>query len=150
MVDDTATMRMIVQSLCWVGSIVASMKPLMATRHLSLSRRKTICGDHHRQFTCHASTVWELCRRVRNELKFKNLPIFGDDHGLLTTTRLKRYSRPAPTDFINKPINELELQSRGASHSRTAGGGKKKLYQAKAQALLANERKSPLAGQGQS
>jgi signal transduction histidine kinase len=85
-------------------------------------------------------TGLELCHLVRTKLKFKNLPIL-----VMTTDNdydtVAKVFKAGATDFISKPINELELVSRVRRilEQRTT---EKELYIAQNAAQLATTRKS--------
>lgn len=81
-----------------------------------------------------------VCEKVRTELKFKNLPI------LIMTNRhdystVETVFKTGATDFITKPLNEMELSSR-VSRILEQRRTEKNLYIAQQGALRASEQKS--------
>ncbi len=82
----------------------------------------------------------ELCEKVRNELQFKNLPMLvmtnAHDYNTVETV----FSAGA-TDFITKPINEVELTSR-VKRVLEQRSTEKSLYIAQKAAERANGQKS--------
>ena len=138
MVDDTKTMRMIVQAVLAGQNCRFDEAEDGHQAYLKIKQKQydVIITDIHMPVI----NGLDLCRKVRQELKFKNLPIL-----VMTTdtdyNTVEKVFKAGATDFINKPINELELVSR-VQRIFEQRATEKALYLAKADALQANERKS--------
>lgn len=82
----------------------------------------------------------ELCEKVRKELRFKNLPILVMTNKHDYTT-VETVLNTGATDFIPKPINEVELQAR-VNRVLEQRATEKNLYIAQQAAERANHQKS--------
>lgn len=137
-VDDAKTMRMVVKAVLEVKGYLfdEAADGLEAFEKIKKKQYDVIITDIHMP----NMDGLELCRRTRQELKFKNLPIL-----VMTTDNdyhtVEKVFTAGATDFIGKPINELELTSRTIRllEQRTI---EKELWIAQSAAQLANTRKS--------
>jgi signal transduction histidine kinase len=137
-VDDTKTMRMIVQAV--LSDMDASFDHAQdgqgAIDLIKAKQYDLIISDIHMP----VMSGLELTSVARNELKFKNLPIL-----IMTTdndyTTVEKVFECGATDFISKPINELELTSR-VNRILEQRKTEKELYIAQRAANDANQRKS--------
>jgi two-component system sensor histidine kinase/response regulator len=137
-VDDTKTMRMIVQAVLsgMDSHFDLAEDGLQAYEFIKKKQYDLIISDIHMP----RMSGLELCNKARLELKFKNLPIL-----IMTTDNsydtVHKVFKAGATDFINKPINELELTSR-VDRLLEQRRVEKELYIAQSDAKQANQRKS--------
>jgi len=137
-VDDAKTMRMIVQAV--LSSMNANFDHAedgaQAFQCVVDKQYDLIITDIHMP----VMTGLEFCYKTRHELKFKNLPIL-----VMTTDNtydtVEKVFQSGATDFITKPINELELTSR-VHRILEQRRVEKELYIAQSAANQANQRKS--------
>lgn len=137
-VDDTKTMRMIVQAVLsgMDSHFDLAEDGMEAYQFIKEKQYDLIISDIHMP----RMSGLELCNKARLELKFKNLPIL-----IMTTDNsydtVQKVFKAGATDFINKPINELELTSR-VDRLLEQRRVEKELYIAQSGAEQANLRKS--------
>ncbi|NQZ08951.1 MAG: hybrid sensor histidine kinase/response regulator [Algicola sp.] len=137
-VDDTKTMRMIVQAVLsgMDSHFDLAVDGMEAYEYIKKKQYDLIISDIHMP----RMSGLELCNKARLELKFKNLPIL-----IMTTDNsydtVQKVFQAGATDFINKPINELELTSR-VDRLLEQRRVEKELYIAQSGAEKANLRKS--------
>lgn len=137
-IDDTKTMRVIVRAVLEPEGFLfdEAADGLEAYEKIKLKQYDVIITDIHMP----KMDGLELCHRVRQELKFKNLPIL-----VMTTDNdydtVEKVFKAGATDFIGKPINELELMSR-TKRLLEQRAIEKELWIAQSAAQLANTRKS--------
>lgn len=137
-VDDAKTMRMIIQAV--LSNMNATFSHAedgeQAFNAVVEKQYDLIITDIHMP----VMNGLEFCSRTRNELKFKNLPIL-----VMTTDNsydtVEKVFQSGATDFITKPINELELTSR-VYRILEQRRIEKELYIAQSAANKANQRKS--------
>ena len=137
-VDDAKTMRMIVQAVLASDNVHFEHAENGQEAYEAVIKKRfdVIITDIHMPIM----TGLEFCSKVRNELKFKNLPILvmTTDHSYDT---VEKVFQSGATDFITKPINELELNSR-VKRILEQSRIEKELYIAQNAAVQANQRKS--------
>jgi signal transduction histidine kinase len=137
-VDDTKTMRMIVQAVLSVmdSHFDLAVDGMEAYEFIKKKQYDLIISDIHMP----RMSGLELCNKARLELKFKNLPIL-----IMTTDSsndtVHKVFKAGATDFISKPINELELTSR-VDRLLEQRRVEKELYIAQSDAEQASQRKS--------
>jgi signal transduction histidine kinase len=137
-VDDTKTMRMIIQAVLsnMDANFDHASEGQAALTLIKSKQYDVIISDIHMP----VMTGLELTEAARKELKFKNLPIL-----IMTTdndySTVEKVFQCGATDFISKPINEFELTSR-VKRILEQRKTEKELYIAKASAVKANQRKS--------
>ena len=137
-VDDAKTMRMIVQALLANDNTHFEHAENGEEAYQAVVRKQfdLIITDIHMP----VMTGLEFCQKTRQELKFKNLPIL-----VMTTDNtydtVEKVFQSGATDFITKPINELELNSR-VKRILEQSRIEKELYIAQSAAIQANQRKS--------
>ncbi len=137
-VDDAKTMRMVVMAVLQSEGYQVELAEdgVQAFERIKQKQFDVIISDIHMP----NMDGLTLCQKTREELQFKNLPIL-----VMTTDNdydtVEKVFNAGGSDFINKPINELELLSRVERllEQRTI---EKELWIAKSAAQLSNTRKS--------
>lgn len=137
-VDDAKSMRMIVKAILELKGYILdeAADGLEAYEKVKLKQYDVIITDIHMP----GMDGLELCDKVRTELRFKNLPIL-----VMTTDNnydtVEKVFTAGASDFIGKPINELELMSR-TMRLLEQRSIEKELWITQNAAELANTRKS--------